>query len=179
MSNQTTWVLDPAHSEISFKVKHLMISNVKGIFKEAIASIHTNGDSFENAHVNAELDTNSIDTTSIDRDKHLKSADFFDAENHPRISFKSTAIKKGSNGNLMVEGDLTIKGISKAVTLEAEIGGIAKDPWGNEKAGMSIHGKINRKDWGLNWNAALEAGGVLVGETVHISGDLQFTKQVK
>lgn len=172
---QVNWVLDPTHSELTFKVKHLMISNVKGEFKDF--SIEVDGDDIFKSNVHVTIDASTINTNSGDRDNHLKSADFFDIENHKELTFKSISFKKTDDDEYELKGLLTIKGISKEVALEVEFGGISKDPWGNEKAGLSISGKINRKDWGLNWNAALETGGVLVSEEVKISGEIQFVKQ--
>src|SRR5690606_20706919 len=129
------------------------------------------------SNVNVTIDATSINTNNVDRDNHLKSADFFDVENHKTLSFKSGSFKKTDDDEYELKGILTIKGVSKEISLEVEFGGINKDPWGNEKAGLSINGKINRKDWGLNWNAALETGGLLVSEEVKISGEIQFTKQ--
>lgn len=169
------WVLDPAHSELTFKVKHLMIAHVKGEFKNF--SVDIDGKDIINSTVLATVDASSVYTNNEDRDNHLKSADFFDVENHKEIIFKSIAFHQKNDTEYDLKGILTIKGISKEVNLEAEFGGINKDPWGNEKAGFSIAGKINRKDWGLNWNAALEAGGVLVSEEVKISGEIQFVKK--
>lgn len=171
----TKWALDPAHSELTFKVKHMMIANVKGEFKNF--SVEVDGDDILKSTLNVSVDTSSINTNNTDRDNHLKSADFFDVENHKELSFKSTSFKPEDDEEFELKGILTIKGISKEVALEVEFGGINKDPWGNEKAGFSIEGKINRKDWGLNWNAALETGGVLVSEEVKISGEIQFVKQ--
>lgn len=175
METKATWVLDPVHSELTFKVKHMMISNVKGEFKDF--SIDVNGEDILKSTINATIQASSINTNNNDRDNHLKSADFFDVENHKELSFKSTSINRKDDDEYEIKGILTIKGISKEVSLDMEFGGINKDPWGNQKAGMSINGKINRKDWGLNWNAALETGGVLVSEDVRISGDIQFVKQ--
>lgn len=169
------WVLDPAHSELTFKVKHLMIAHVKGEFKNF--SVDIDGKDIINSTVLATVDASSVYTNNEDRDNHLKSADFFDVENHKEIIFKSIAFHQKNDTEYDLKGILTIKGISKEVNLEAEFGGINKDPWGNEKAGFSIAGKINRKDWGLNWNAALEAGWVLVSEEVKISGEIQFVKK--
>lgn len=177
MSHTSKWVLDPAHSEILFKVKHLMIANVKGEFRTFNATVETPAESFEQAVVKVNIETASIDTNSEDRDKHLKSADFFDVENHPEMTFKGTSFQKVSDGQYKLKGQLTIKGVSKEVSLDVEYGGMMKDPWGNQKAGFSLTGKINRKDWGLNWNAALEAGGVLVGDEVTITAELQFTQK--
>lgn len=172
---KTKWILDPAHSELTFKVKHMMISNVKGEFKNF--NIEIEGEDIFNSPLNVTVDASSINTNNTDRDNHLKSADFFDAENHKELSFKSTSFKQEDDDEYELKGILTIKGISKEVALEVEFGGINKDPWGNEKAGFSVEGKINRKDWGLNWNAALETGGVLVSEEVKIAGEIQFVKQ--
>jgi len=169
------WVLDPSHSELNFKVKHLMISNVKGEFKNFLAEI--DNEDFKNGLVKVDIETSSIFTNSTDRDNHLKSADFFDVENHPAMTFESTSFKKVDDNDYKLKGLLTVKGISKEVVLDVEFGGTNKDPWGNEKAGFSYAGKINRKDWGLNWNTALETGGVLVSDEVHIGGEVQFVKQ--
>ena len=175
---KTKWAINPSHSEIAFKVKHLMISNVKGFFKEFEAEIISNGEDFLNAEVKVIINASSIDTSEPQRDGHLKSADFFDVEKHKQIVFQSTSAKKsGSDGNYELIGNLTIKDITKSIKLEVEPGGIMKDPWGNIKAGFNISGKINRKDWGLNWNAALEAGGVLVGDEVRISCEIELLKQ--
>jgi polyisoprenoid-binding protein YceI len=176
---KTKWILDPAHSEIAFKVKHLMITNVKGVFKDFGASIYTTGEDFMTSEIDFWLDPASIDTGAADRDTHLKSADFFDVENHKQISFVGNTYEKVDNdGSYNLYGDLTIKGITKQVKLEVEFGGVMKDPWGNVKAGFAINGKINRKDWGLNWNATLETGGVLVSEEVRISCEVQLVKQI-
>ncbi len=174
---KTTWVMDPAHSEVLFKVKHLMITNVKGEFRTFDAGLVTDGNDFSTAEVNVTIDAASVFTNNEDRDNHLKSADFFDVEKHKELTFKSTKIEKADDDEYKLMGLLTIKGVSKEVTLDVEFGGIMKDPWGNEKAGFSLEGKINRKDWELNWNAALEAGGVLVGDEVKISAEVQFAKQ--
>jgi polyisoprenoid-binding protein YceI len=167
----TKWNLDPAHSEITFKVKHMMISNIKGNFTNFNAEIDADDDTFANAKTTATIQVDSISTHNADRDNHLKSAEFFNAEANPTITFESTAL------NNSITGNLTINGVTKPVTLEVDFGGINVDPWGNTKAGFSFEGKINRKDFGLNWNAALEAGGVMVSEDVKIAGELQFVKQ--
>lgn len=177
MENVTKWVLDPTHSEITFKVKHLMISNVKGEFRNFNATIQSVGNDFRKATVVAGIQTDSIFTNNEDRDNHLKSPDFFDAKNHKELTFEGTSLNKLDDENYQLKGMLTIKGVSKEVALDVEFGGVNKDPWGNEKAGFSLSGKINRKDWGLNWNAALEAGGVLVSDDVKINGEVQFVKQ--
>jgi len=175
---QTTWAIDPAHSELSFKVKHLMISNVKGEFKSFAGEALSNGTEFVAESINVTLQANSIFTNSDDRDAHLRSADFFDVENNKELLFAGKYITKIDDETFKLTGNLTMKGVSKEVVLDVEFGGVNKDPWGNEKAGFSVSTKINRKDWGLTWNAALEAGGVLVGEEIKISGEIQFVKQV-
>ncbi len=156
-----------------------MISNVKGSFQSFEASMESDGADFRKASVTVKIDANSINTNMADRDAHLRSDDFFDVENHPIITFKGTSCTRFDEENYHLVGQLTIRGISKEVTLEVEFGGIGTDPWGNEKAGFSVSGQINRKDFGLNWNAALEAGGVLVGEEVMILGEVQFVKQTQ
>ncbi|MFB6320627.1 YceI family protein [Saccharicrinis sp. FJH54] len=174
-TTKTIWTLDPSHSEITFKVKHMMISNVRGEFKSFSAVI--DGEDFEHAKITASIESASVFTNNEDRDNHLKSADFFDAENHAALTFEGTALKKVDDDEYKLTGVLTIRGVSKEVTFNVEYGGINKDPWGNYKAGFSLEGKINRKDWGLNWNAALETGGVLVSDEVKISAEVQFVKQ--
>ena len=174
--NQTAkWVLDPSHSELMFKVKHLMITNVKGEFKNFTAQI--DHEDFTKGNVSVTIDATSIFTNNSDRDNHLKSADFFDVEKFPVLVFESSSMKKLSDDEYKLTGNLTIKGISHEITLDVEFGGTNKDPWGNEKAGFSFEAKINRKDWGLNWNAALETGGVLVSDEVKLVGEVQFVKQ--
>lgn len=170
---RTTWTLDPSHSEVTFKVKHLMISNVKGEFRNVNASIDMVGDDLNTARIHVNIAADSIVTNDEGRDTHLKSADFFDVEKHPELTFEGTGLT-GTGSDRKLTGQLTIKGISKPVTLDVEFGGVNKDPWGNEKMGFSVSGKIKRTDWGLNWNAALEAGGVLVSEDVRISAEVQF-----
>lgn len=180
MSNtgKTKWALDPSHSEISFKVKHLMITNVKGVFKDFSASVTTTGEDFTTSDIEFSLNPASVDTGAADRDNHLRSADFFDVEKYGRLSFSGKEAEKSDNtGNYILLGDLTIKDVTKPIKLNVEFAGVAKDPWGNEKAGYTLTGKIHRKEFGLNWNAALEAGGVLVSEEVTISCDVQLVKQ--
>jgi polyisoprenoid-binding protein YceI len=176
-ATKVKWVLDPSHSEILFKVKHLMITNVKGEFRKFTAEVITEGDTFNATSIKATLDANSIYTNEENRDTHLRSADFFDVENHKEITFEGTSLKQVRDEKWELIGNLTIKGISREVKFDVEFGGKNKDPWGNEKAGFSLEGKINRKDWGLNWNAMLETGGVLVSDEVRISAEVQFVKQ--
>jgi polyisoprenoid-binding protein YceI len=177
-ATKTKWGIDPMHSEIGFKVKHLMFTNVRGSFKEYDASIYTTGDDFMSAEIDLWINPASVNTGDEKRDAHLKSADFFDVENFKEINFTGNTYEKVDNdGSYTLYGDLTIKGIKKQVKLQVEFGGVMKDPWGNEKAVFNINGKINRKDWGLNWNAALETGGVLVSEDVWINCEIQLAKQ--
>lgn len=171
------WTGDTTHSEIGFKVKHLMFTNVSGKFKNFTITAQAGDNNFENAAIEFTAETASVDTGNEQRDGHLKSPDFFDAEKHPTLSFKSTNYKKlDDDGNYELQGDLTILDVTKPVKLSVEYGGLAKDPWGNVKAGFTINGKINRKDWGLNWNAALETGGVLVSEDVRIHAEVQLVR---
>jgi polyisoprenoid-binding protein YceI len=173
---KTKWTFDPAHSEIAFKVKHLMIVNVKGLFKDFNMDVSTNGDDFSSAKIDFSMKAASVETGDSGRDGHLKSPDFFDVENHPEITFTSATLQNKEDETFELTGDLTIKGVTKKIKLDAEFGGIQKDPWGNTKAGFSLSGKINRKDFGLVWNAALESGGVLVGDEVKISGEVELAK---
>ena len=176
---KTRWAIDPTHSEVGFKVKHLMITNVKGVFKEFDASIYTTEEDFTTAEIDFWLNPGSVDTGDANRDGHLVSPDFFDVENHKQIHFTSDfAVDRIDNdGSYEIWGDLTIKGIKKQVKLSIEFGGVMKDPWGNHKAGITVNGKINRTDFGLNWNAALETGGVLVSEEIRISCEFQLVRQ--
>lgn len=166
----TKWNLDPTHSEITFSVKHMMISKVKGQFKAFNVDLESEDDQFSKVNVKADIKTESIDTNNADRDTHLRSADFFNAEQHPSITFEADSLNDDITGNL------TINGVTKPIKLDVDFGGIGQDPWGNTKAGFSFEGKIKRSDFGLNWNAALEAGGVLVSDDVKVVGELQFVK---
>ena len=174
---KTTWHVDPSHSEIGFKVRHMMITNVSGSFEKFDVHVETEENDFETASINFSADIQSISTGNADRDNHLRSADFFDAVIHPNLKFVSAGLSKKDDGNFIMEGDLTIRDVTRPVRLNVEFGGVGKDPWGNEKAGFTITGKINRTDFKLNWNAALETGGVLVGEEVKIHADVQLVKQ--
>lgn len=169
----TKWAIDPTHTEVQFKVKHLVIATVTGFFKKFSGTVESESADFNGASVAFNLDVNSIDTNQTDRDAHLKSADFFAADQHPTINFKGN-LKKVSGVDYKLEGDLTLRGTTKRVVLDVEFGGTMVDPWGNTKAGFEINGKINRKDFGLNWNALTEAGGMVVSEDVklHINAEL-------
>jgi polyisoprenoid-binding protein YceI len=172
----TKWAIDPTHSKVGFKVKHLMISNVLGSFRDFKGEVKTAGNDFTTAAISFSLNTASVDTEMADRDAHLKSPDFFDTEKFPAITFEGKGLKDLGDDIYELSGSLTIKDVTKPVKLSVEFGGVMSDPWGNIKAGFSINGKINRKDWGLNWNAALEAGGVLVSEEVKIDCDIELVK---
>lgn len=175
MENKTKWSIDQTHSEIAFKVKHLMIANVKGAFKQFDASIYTIGKDFKTAEIDVWVDVASIITGDLKRDEHLKSVEFFDANIHKQITFVSTSIEKtDSISNYEILGKLSIKGISKNIKLNAHFGGIMKDPWGNEKAGFEVVGTINRSDWGLTWNTTLETGGIMVSDEIHISCEIEL-----
>ena len=152
----------------------MMIANIKGEFKSFDVNVNGSGDDFSKMQVNVKIDANSIETNSADRDTHLRSADFFDTENFPTIHFESTSFVSQSDGEYTLAGNLTLHGVTQPVVLNVEYGGVGLDPWGNTKAGFTVSGKINRKDFGLNWNAALEAGGVLVSEDVKIFAEIQL-----
>ena len=173
----TKWVLDPTHSEIGFKIKHLMITNVSGNFNKFEVKAETNGEDFSNAKVSADIEVESINTNNSQRDAHLRTADFFEAENYPLISFRSTRIEKLDESTYTLAGNLTIKKTTKPVKLALEYGGVTKDPYGNYKAGFSLSGKINRHDFGVSYNAVLETGGVALGEEIKIHGEIQLVKQ--
>jgi polyisoprenoid-binding protein YceI len=174
---QTThWVIDPVHTMVEFKVRHLMIANVRGRFPKVDATIHEAEDAAD-TRVDVEIDASSVDTQDPKRDEHLRSADFFDVEKHPTITFRSTKIEPKGNGRFEVTGDLTIRGVTKQVVLEVKEEGQTKDPWGGERMGFSATGTVNRKDFGLKWNVALEAGGVMVGDIVQIRIEAEAVKQ--
>ena len=175
VTTQTRWSIDPAHCEIAFKVRHLMIAHVKGSFKTFDASIYTNSNDFTSAEVDLWIDPSSIFTGDTKRDEHLKSPDFFDVEKHKQITFTSSTMgKPDADGNLELWGELTMLGVTNNVKLNVQFGGIAKDPWGNEKAGLTLTGVINRSDWGLVWNATIETGGLMVSDEVNISCEVEL-----
>jgi polyisoprenoid-binding protein YceI len=172
----TKWTIDTAHSEITFKVKHLVISTVTGKFNEFDAAIETDNDEFENAVITFEAAIESINTGNEDRDNHLKSDDFFNAAEYPKMSFTSTSFIKTGDGEYKLTGDLTIRGNTKTIQLDAEYGGTVVDPYGNTKAGFEVSGKINRKEFGLKWGAVTEAGSVVVSDDVKLNLNVQFTR---
>jgi len=172
------WTIDPVHSEIKFKVRHMMIANVSGTFGRYEADIEVPGNDLSRAKVDFRADVDSISTGNAQRDAHLNSQDFFSGEQHAQVRFVMTgASPAGKDGSWKLQGDLTMNGQTHPVELDAEWGGVMKDPDGNTKAGMSVQGKINRKQWGINWNAALEAGGVMVSDEVRIACEVEMVKQ--
>jgi len=173
----TKWSMDPTHSEVQFKVKHLLISNVTGQFKKFEASVETNGDDFSTAKINFSADIDSISTNNEQRDAHLKNADFFDAEKFPKLTFESEKLEKEGEDTYKLHGNLTMLGVTKPVTLNVELGGVINDPWGNTRAGFSVHGKINRKEFGMAFNHVSEAGGLMLGEEINVSAATEFVKQ--
>jgi len=176
-AEKTIWNIDPAHSVAEFKVKHMMIANVKGHFSKITGVLTRDESNVANSSVEVSIEAASIETRDAQRDAHLKSADFFHVEEHPFLTFKSGGIKKVHDGELSVEGDITIHGVTRKVTFDVE-GPTppAKDPWGNTRIAVSANTKISRKDFGLTWNAALETGGILVGDEVTINLDVEFVK---
>ena len=178
LMTKTQWTIDPAHSEIGFKVKHLVFSNVRGSFKEFNASIYTSGNNFTTAEIDVRINAASVYTGIEERDNHLRSADFFDSAQFREISFTGKMLVAAKwQKHFVLSGELTMKGVKKEIKMDVEFGDIIKDPWRTEKALFSISGKINRKDWGLNYNAVLEAGGVLISEDVWIQCEVQLIKQ--
>jgi polyisoprenoid-binding protein YceI len=169
---KTKWAIDPTHSEITFKVKHMMISTVTGHFQEFDANLETDNDNFVDASINFSAKIDSINTKNADRDGHLKSDDFFNAEAYPEMTF----VSKSFDGETLV-GDLTIRNVTKEVALDVDLNGIAVDPYGQTKAGFEIKGEISRKDFNLTWNAVTEAGSIVVSDKVKIQVEAQFIKQ--
>lgn len=167
------WTLDPAHSRIGFSVKHMMVSTARGEFKSYSGSLNLDTEDFTRSSVEGEIEVASIDTGNTDRDTHLRNNDFFDAPTFPKITFKSTRIERKAGDEYVVYGDLTIRGITKEVALDVETSGIHKNPWGQTVTGFSATGSINRKDFGIAFNAPLETGGVLVGEKVKLELDIE------
>lgn len=178
LPHTTTWTVDPAHAEVGFAVRHLMISTVRGRFGAVSGTVVVDSDNPNNSAVDVSIDVTSIDTRQEMRDNHLRSADFFDAANHPIMRFVSKRIVGDVSREFTIVGDLTIRGTTREVELKARLEGRANDPWGNERAGFSATGRINRHDFGLDWNQALEAGGVTVGAEVQISIDVELYHKI-
>jgi len=173
---KSKWNLDPTHSGVDFSVKHMMFATVKGGFTSFNAEIDADPTDLTTADIKFTVDLASVDTRNVDRDNHLRSADFFDVENHPAMTFTSTSIEKTDEDEYNVTGDLTLHGVTKSETFVVTFEGTGIDPWGNEKAGFGVEGKLKRSDYGLTWNATLEAGGVLVGDQIKVSLQLQAAK---
>ena len=174
---KTKWIIDPSHSEIHFKVRHLMVSYVTGGFKQFNAEVETEDEDITTAKIKFTADVNSISTNNDQRDDHLKTNDFFDAENHPQLVFESEKLEKINEEEYRLYGTLTIKGASKKVILNVEFGGETQDPWGNTRTGFGITGRINRKDFGINFGAVSETGGLLLGDEIKIIANAEFVKQ--
>lgn len=172
-----SWQIDPAHTLIEFTVKHMMITKVRGRFESFDGTLQIDQENPEDSYVEGTIDVESIVTNDSDRDDHLRSADFFDVENHPKMHFESTRIEQVDDDQFKVYGDMTIRGTTNEVVFDVTYEGGGQDPWGNQRVGFTATGTINRKDFGLNWNVALETGGWLVGDEVNISIDLQAVKQ--
>ncbi|MBS1776622.1 MAG: YceI family protein [Bacteroidetes bacterium] len=172
-----TWKIDTAHSEVQFKVRHMMISNVTGNFSSFDSTVTTDNDDFKTAQARFEADLSSISTNNEQRDNHLRTSDFFDAANHPKLEFVSKKMEQIDEENFLLTGDLTIRGTTKPITLKVEFGGTTLDPWGNTRVGFSIEGKLNRKEYGLNWSAMTEAGGMVVSDEVRLFVNAEFIKQ--
>ncbi len=175
----TTWKIDPVHSSIQFTVSHLVISKVTGNFKNFNGILKTNNDDFTDPDIEINIDVNSINTENEKRDNHLRSQDFFYAEKYPQIVFKSTSFKKISENKYKLTGDLTMRGVTRSIDLDVVYNGTVKDPWGNQRAGFSISGSVNRFDYNLKWNSLMEAGGAVVGKTVDILCNVEMVKQNK
>ena len=170
-----TWTFDPNHSGVSFKVRHLGLTNVRGRFNSVDAWLEV-GDQLDSTRFGATIDIASIDTNQADRDAHLRSTDFFAADQNPTLTFESTAIREVGNDEYEADGDLTINGITKPVTFEVDFDGYTLDPWGNDRAGVYAQASVNRHDWGITWNAPLDGGGVMLSDKVKLELDLQIVK---
>ena len=178
--NRTTWQLDPAHTTIEFAVKHMMFTTVRGRFRNFSGSVRVDEQNPDKSGVEVDIDASSLDTGVADRDTHLRSADFLDVDNQPKIAFRSTRVEgahKKEGDRFRITGELTIRGTTMPVTLEATFEGLGKDPWGKQRAGFAARTEIDRREWGLRWNQALETGGVLVGHSVKIEIEAQAIKQ--
>jgi len=171
------WILDPTHSEVHFKVKHMMVSTVTGHFKTFSATVTTENDDFAHAKIHFTADVESISTNNDQRDGHLKTGDFFDTANHPQIIFDGDRMEKTGDDSYKLHGTLTMRGVSKPFTFTVEHGGVMQDPWGNTRAGFEISGKVNRKDFGVSFSMVTETGGVMLSDEVKLSANMEFTKE--
>jgi polyisoprenoid-binding protein YceI len=176
LAHASTWDIDSAHTTAGFKVRHLMIANVKGEFTGVTGTVNLDDQDVLKSHVEVSIDVSSVNTGNPDRDKHLKNADFFDAPKFPKLTFKSTKVEKAGD-KLLLSGDLTLHGVTKPVTLTAELSSEIKDPWGKTRRGVTATGKVNRKDFGLVWNKTLDGGGVAVGDEVQLTVEAELTKK--
>lgn len=173
----TNWAMDASHSEVNFKVRHMLVSNVSGHFKNFNATVTTEGDDVTTAKVHFKADIESITTNNEQRDAHLKTGDFFDLSNHPQLTFEGDSLEATDGEHYKLHGTLTMRGVSKPVTLSVEYGGMVQDPWGNTRVGFSVTGKINRKDFGVSFSLVSETGGILLGEDVNINANVEFIKE--
>ncbi len=174
---KTKWLLDPMHSELQFKIKHLMITNVSGALKNFHAEVETEEDDFSTAKISLVAEMDSISTNNEQRDAHLRTSDFFEVEKYPELKFRSTKVEKTDSDIFALHGELTLKGVTKPVKLNVEFNGTTKDPWGGERSGFVVTGKINRSDWGVSFNKALETGGVMLGDEIKINSEIELVKQ--
>jgi polyisoprenoid-binding protein YceI len=172
------WQIDASHSHVGFSVKHMMIATVRGTFNAYTGTLELDPQDLTKSKISGEIEVASIDTREAKRDEHLRSADFFDAANHPKILFQSTKIEHVDGNEYKVTGDITIRGVTREIVLDAEYAGIHKDPWGGTRTGFTVTGSLNRKDFGLSWNAALETGGVLVGDKIKLELEVEAVQQV-
>ena len=172
----STWQLDPAHSEITFRVRHLVVATVSGRFREFSSTVTTEGDDLTTARIDFTAQTASIDTGLADRDAHLRSDDFFNSDQYPELRFRSTRMEKTGESGFRLHGELTLRDVTKPISLNVEYGGTIKDPWGNIKSGFEVTGSIRRKEFGLRWDALTEAGGAVVSDEVKIQCNVEFSK---
>ncbi len=173
---KSTWTIDPSHTLVEFSVRHMMVSTVKGRFPAVSGTLHIDDTDPTNSSVSVEIETKSITTHDEQRDAHLRSADFFEADAYPTITFKSTSVEPTGEDTFKITGDLSIKDVTRPIQLQAELNGRGTNPWGKEVIGFSAQTSLNRKDFGLNWNVALEAGGVLVSDTIKITLEVEATR---
>jgi polyisoprenoid-binding protein YceI len=177
MSKQL-WVMDPAHSEVTFKVRHMMITNVTGTFENSTGSMHSDLPDFTDAEIHFEAEVVSVNTRNSQRDEHLRTNDFFDAASHPKLSFKSSKLEKVGDKDYLLHGDITIKGVTKQITLQVAYKGLVVDPWGLMRAGFEMNGAVQRADFGLLWNASTEDGSIVLSDEVKLLMNIQMIKQV-
>lgn len=173
----TKWVLDPTHSELGFKIRHMMITNVSGNFSGYSVEMQTEGEDLTTARIKVKIDMSTINTNNLQRDEHLRNSDFFEVTSHPEAVFESERVERIDDEQYLLHGNLSLKGVTRPVKLQLEYGGLTKDPWGHQRGGFIITGKVNRTDFGVNFNAALETGGVVLGEEVKVHAEIQLLKE--